>query len=152
VRRRPLVAVIAVCVLVFLLVSAVLARVFSADSAERSAITSLLRAEARGDADQMVRLIRGCGDSVACRSGVARDATELKQPGNVAILKLDASSSFSLTSTLGTARVAWKVGPSLPIVQCVRVRRAGNAINGLRIELLAISQRIKSDGACPSRI
>jgi hypothetical protein len=55
-----------------------------------------------------------------------------------------------LTATLGTARVAWLVGSSLPIVQCVRVRHAGDVLGGFRIELLAVSRRIKSDAACPA--
>jgi len=69
----------------------------------------------------------------------------------VSIIQLQPSTSFSVAGTLGTARVAWNVAGSLPIVQCVRVRRAGNAISGLRVELLEISPRIKSDSACPAR-
>jgi hypothetical protein len=152
VRRRLLIALIALGVLVFLAVSAVLARVFSVDGAERSAILSLLGAEARGDANELARLIRGCAASPVCRAGAARDAGALKRSGGVTILKLDPSAGFSLTSTLGTARVVWNVGPSLPIVQCVRVRRAGNAISDWHIELLAISPRLKSDAVCPSRL
>jgi len=44
VRRPRLIASIAVGLIVFLAISALLARVFSADGAERSAITSLLQA------------------------------------------------------------------------------------------------------------
>ena len=67
------------------------------------------------------------------------------------MIKLDPSAGFSLGSTLGTARVAWRIGNGLPIVQCVRVRRAGNLISGLRVELLEISRRIPSDHACPAK-
>jgi hypothetical protein len=49
------------------------------------------------------------------------------------------------------ARVAWQAGGSLPIVQCLRVRRAGNAVSGLRVELLELSRRIASDADCPAR-
>ena len=52
---------------------------------------------------------------------------------------------------MGTARVAWLVGSSLPIVQCVRVRHAGDVLQGFRIELLRLSLRIKSDADCPAR-
>jgi hypothetical protein len=31
------------------------------------------------------------------------------------------------------------------------VRRTGNAVSGLHVELLEVSRRIKSDTACPSR-
>jgi hypothetical protein len=81
---------------------------------------------------------------------VAQDVAALKRAGRVSILQLETSAGFSLTSTMGTARVAWDVGSSLPIVQCVRVRRAGDALSGLRIQLLAISRRIKTDGDCPA--
>jgi hypothetical protein len=47
--------------------------------------------------------------------------------------------------------VAWLVGSSLPIVQCVRVHRAGNAISGLRVQLLTVSLRIRSNTDCPPR-
>jgi hypothetical protein len=69
----------------------------------------------------------------------------------VSIIQIQPSAGFSLTGTLGVARVAWNAGRSLPIVQCVRVRRAGNALSGLRVELLEVSRRIASDAACPAR-
>ena len=73
-------------------------------------------------------------------------------PGAVLILQDQPSTGFSLTGTLGSARVAWRTDSGLPIVQCVKVRRAGNAISGLRVELLAITPRIKSDADCPGAI
>jgi hypothetical protein len=144
-------ALIALGVVVFLAVSALLARVFSVDGAERGAITTLVRAEARGDAGLMRARINGCAVSLACRDRVAQDIAALKRPGAVSIIQIQPSAGFSLTHTLGTARVAWSVGSSLPIVQCVRVRRAGDAISGLSVQLLAISARLKSDADCPTR-
>jgi hypothetical protein len=47
--------------------------------------------------------------------------------------------------------VAWRAGSSLPVVQCVRVRRAGNALTGFQVELLKLSRRIASDSNCPSQ-
>ena len=138
-------------VVVFLVVSALLARAFSVDGAEQSAITALLQAEARGDAPGIVSRIRDCGRSGACRARAETDAAALRAQGSVSVIKLDPSAGFSLGSTLGTARVAWRVGDGLPIVQCVRVRRAGNVLSGLRVELLEISRRIPSDNACPPR-
>jgi len=151
VRRSYVIVGLALAVVAFLAVSALLARVFSADGAERSAVTGLIQAEARGDAAGMRSRIQGCGVSAQCRTRVAQDAAALKRPGSVKILQLEPSAGFSLTSTVGTARVAWNAGASLPIVQCVRVRRAGDALSGLRIELLEISVRIKSDAVCPGR-
>ncbi len=148
-RRGYVLLSIALGVALFLVISAILARVFSADDAERAAITTLVRAEARGDAGAMIAQLYRCGASEACRARVAADAGSLERPGSLAILELNTSTSFSLASTLGTARVAWRAGSALPVTQCVRVRRAGNAITGLRIELLEISLRIPSDSSCP---
>jgi hypothetical protein len=146
-----MIGLIVLGVVVFLVISALLTRVLSVDGAERSAITSLVQAEARGDAPAMSGLIKGCRASAACLQRVALDAHELKRTGSVLILSMDASAGFSLTSTLGTARVAWRAGTHLPVTQCVRVRRAGNALSGLSVELLKISARIKTDADCPAR-
>jgi hypothetical protein len=149
--RRPYVLlIIGVVVLLFLVISALLARVFSADGAERTAITSLLEAQASGNANAVAAQIMDCPQSAACRARAAFNAKALGRPGHVSILTLQSSAGFSLTSTEGTARVAWQIGSSLPIVQCVRVRRAGNALSGLHIHLLEVSKRIKSDTACPA--
>lgn len=144
------IAGIVVGLILFFGISGLLARVFSADGAERSAITSVIQAEARGDPEGMMARIQGCGANPGCRARVAADASALKHAGSVSILQLQPSAGFSLTSTLGNARVAWDVGGSLPRVQCVRVRRAGNALSGLRIELLSITPRLAGDATCPS--
>jgi hypothetical protein len=144
-------ALIGVAVVVFLVVSALLARAFSVASAEQSAITSVLQAEARGDAAGIAAKIQNCSSSPACQARAQLNAAALKSPGSVSVIKLDPSASFSLGSTLGTARIAWRIGGGLPIVQCVRVRRAGNVLSGLRVELLEISRRIPSNRACPAR-
>jgi hypothetical protein len=68
----------------------------------------------------------------------------------VSIIQIQPSTSFSIAGTLGTARVAWNAGGSLPVVQCVRVRRNGNVVSGLKVDLLVVSRRIKSDTACPA--
>jgi hypothetical protein len=151
VRRSRLLALIALGLVVFALVSALLARIWSSDSAEQSAVTALIRAEAAGNAPAMIALIKGCSSSPACRARAAQDASELKVPGHVSILQFTASTGFSLTSTTGTARVAWEVvNETKPRVQCVRVRHAGNAFSGIKIELLTISVRLlQSDGDCP---
>jgi hypothetical protein len=153
VRRSRLLALIAFGLVAFALVSALLARIWSSDSAEQSAVSALIRAEARGDAPAMVALIKGCSASAACRARASQDASELKIPGHVSILQYTSSTGFSLGSTLGTARVAWEViDQTKPRVQCVRVRRAGNALSGITIELLTISLRLThSDADCPAR-
>jgi hypothetical protein len=149
--RRPLIFLsIGLGLALFIAISALLARVFSVDGAERSAITELVQAEARGDANGMIERIEGCRQNPACHARVGQDIAALKHAGSVSILQLNPSAGFSLGTTTGTARVAWNVGSSLPIVQCVRVRRAGDALGGLRVELLELSLRIESDADCPA--
>jgi hypothetical protein len=152
VRRARVVGIGVVVLVVFLAVSAVLARVFSLDGAERSAISVLVNDEATGNVSGAISRLSGCARRVACRARVAADVSALSHPGGVAIIQLQPSAGFSLSGTVGTARVAWRAGSSLPIVQCVRVRRAGDAISGFRVELLALTARIATNGDCPGRI
>jgi hypothetical protein len=148
-RRRLYLVGIVSGIILFLLISAVLARVLSIDGTERTAITLLIKAEAAGRRAAMIARIEDCGSSASCRARVAYDASKLRRPGAVSILQLQPSAGFSLTSTVGTARVAWLAGSSLPVVQCVRVRRGGNALSGFRVELLVLSRRIASGSDCP---
>jgi hypothetical protein len=150
-RRRLYLVGIVLALLLFLVISAVLARVLSIDGTERTAITLLVKDEAAGNRSAMIGRIKGCDASAACRARVATDAAKLRRSGTVSILQLNPSAGFSLTSTVGTARVAWIAGSSLPVVQCVRVRRAGNALTGFHVEVLELSQRIASDSDCPTR-
>jgi hypothetical protein len=150
VRRPLLLVLIVVGVILLSVVGAFLARVFSIDGAERAALTSLIQAEARGDQAGMIHLLHGCVDA-PCHQRVADDTTQLRRPGHVQIILINSSAGFSLGSTIGTARVAWRAGGSLPVVQCVRVRRAGDVLSGLRVQLLHISVRIPSDSSCPPR-
>ena len=149
--RRVYLVLIALGILVFLAISAILARAFSVDSAERGAITSLVQDEARGNQSGVVSSIYRCAGESTCRTRVLGRAAPLRRSGTVAILEIQSSAGFSLGSTLGIARVAWRAGTSLPVVQCVRVKRAGNAISGLHVELLAITGRVESDADCPTR-
>lgn len=150
-RRRQAVVLIALGATVFLAVSALLARVFSATGAESSAITAVVQAQARGDQNGMLGRIQGCRASPACQARVRQDVAALRRSAAVSILEITPSGGFSLGATVGTARVAWRAGSSLPVVQCVRVRRAGDALSGLRVELLEISARINTDADCPAR-
>jgi hypothetical protein len=149
--RRLYVVLILVGILVFLAISTVLARVWSADGAETSALTALVKAEAHGDQSAGVAEILGCRTDPSCRARVAENIAALARPGNVSIVQINPSTGFSLTSTQGVARVVWTVGSSLPIVQCARVRHAGNALHGIHVELLVLSRRIKTDADCPTR-
>jgi hypothetical protein len=149
--RRLYIVLILAAVVIFFGVSALLARVFSAEGAERSAITALITSEAAGKTDAMLQQIDGCPASRPCRARVAHDAATLKRPGAVKIILQQSSAGFSLVSTLGVSRVAWNAGDSLPVVQCVKVRRAGNVVSGLHVQLLAITAKLNGSSGCPPR-
>jgi hypothetical protein len=151
VRRRYVISLIGLAVVVFLVISAILARAFSVADAEDAAITSLVKAEAQGDTAGVISLITGCRASAACRTRAAQVTAALHHAGTVSIAEINPSSTFSLTSTLGTARVAWLAGSSLPRTQCLRVRHAGSVISGFEVELLEVSPRIATDGTCPKQ-
>ena len=150
-RRPRLLALIVIGVVAFLVISALLARALSVDGAERSAVTTLVQAEARGDIASAQAHVEQCSASPGCRARITSNIATLTRPGAVTVLQLESSSGFSLGSTLGTARVAFRIGGSQAIVQCVRVRRAGNVLSGLRIELLSVSAPLKGTASCPGR-
>ena len=144
-RRRRLLIVCGV--LVFLLVSALLARWLALENVERDDIVTLLAAEARGDANAMLAQLRGCDRS--CRATVVGDARRLKRSGTVLILADQSQTAYSLTGAVGETRVAWKASSvRLPVVQCVKVNRSGNILSGLVIRLLAVSAPIPDTADC----
>lgn len=145
-----MIASIVVVVALFLVLSALLARALSAGDAEQAAITDLVRAEAGGRATEVIALIDGCRARPACRRRAASVATALRRPGRISIIQIQQSSGFSLTGTRGVARVAWLVGGSLPRVQCVRVRHAGDVLSGFTVKLDQVSERIRSNAPCPA--
>jgi hypothetical protein len=148
-RRRWVIALIAIGIVLFLVIATLLTRAFNVGDAEDAALTNLVRAEARGDTPGVISLITGCRASAACRARAGANTAALRHSGGISIAEINPSSTFSLTSTLGTARVAWVAGNSLPRVQCLRVRHAGSVFQGFTIELLVVSRRIASDADCP---
>jgi hypothetical protein len=150
-RRRWIIAAIVVGVIVFLFIATLLTRAFNVGDAEDAAITSLVQAEARGETAEVISLITGCRASAACRVRATANTAALRHSGQVSIAEINPSSTFSVASTLGTARVAWVAGNSLPRVQCLRVRHAGSVLEGFTIKLLVVSRRIASDSDCPKR-
>jgi hypothetical protein len=150
-RRPVIITAIVTAIAVFLVLSALLARALSVGGAEDSALTDLVRAEAHGNQAAVVAAISGCSVSPACRARVAAITVALRHPGDLQIAEINPSTGFSLGSTIGTARVAWVAGGSLPRVQCVRVQHTGDVLSGFGIRLLRVSVRIRSDADCPSR-
>lgn len=149
-RRPARILLLALGVLAFLAISVGLARVLSANGAERSAILALLEAQARGDAPAVVARVEGCAERPACVATARANARRLHAPGRVELVRLDASTSFSLGGSDGVARVVWKTPSSTTFVQCVDVRRGGDVIVGLTVELRALSRPIGHEAACPS--
>lgn len=147
-RRRRLFALIALGVLLFLAISIELARFYSVESLEREDLVALLRAEAHGDAPGMLAQLSGCRANPACVETVRANAAKLRRPGSIKILTLTSPTAGSLTGATGTTRVAWTVIGTLPVVQCVRVRRTGNALTGISLKLLTIGPKIESEADC----
>jgi hypothetical protein len=146
--RGARIALIAVGVLLFLAISGVLARFFSAENVERDHELTLMQTEAEGDWRAMLQQLTGCSASASCTATVRADATALRRPGKVEILSTQSTTDHSLTGSVGETRVAWKVSTRYPVVQCVRVRRAGNFLTGISISLLAVGPRIGSTADC----
>ena len=148
--RRPLrYALVALAAFAFVMVSAGLARVFGAANAERDAAIGLVKAESHGDAAAVIAGIRGCRSEAACRERMAAQVARLRSAGKVRVLRLDGPSHFAFRARTGTARIAWRAGDALPVVQCVRLRRTGDLGRGFRVEVLALSAPIRRDAACP---
>lgn len=145
-RKRVLAAI---GVLAFLVVSFGLARFLTTENRERAAIADLLDAQARGDARRMLSLLDGCASDARCRATVAANARRLQRPGEPKILRLDSATAYALGAVTGTTRVAWAiVDGSLPVVQCVAVRRGGSALAGRTVSLLRISAPIGNEASC----
>ena len=150
-RRPVIITAIVGAIAIFLVVSALLARALSVGGAEASAITDLVRAEARGNQTAVVAAISGCAVSPDCRARAAAVTAALRHPGELQIAEINPSTGFALGATVGTARVAWVAGGSLPRVQCVRVQHTGDVLSGFGIRLLRVSLRIRSNADCPIR-
>jgi hypothetical protein len=135
-------------VILFLAFSALLARALGGSGAERSSVLAVVRAEARGDAPAALAEMPACRKQPACAAVVTDTVAKLRRPGNVQILAYDPSVHVALSETIGTGRVAWRAGTSLPVVQCVRARREG-PVAGPSVELLSISPPIGRVSACP---
>ena len=144
-RRTKL--LIAVGVVLFVGVSFDLARYLSTENRERDAVYALLRDQARGDAQAMLRRLDGC--DARCRAAVETNARRLARPGIVKILAYNSSTAYALGGASGPTRVAWTiVNRQLPVVQCVEVQRTGSVLTGRAINLRALSVPIDSTGSC----
>ena len=149
-RRRKRIALIAAGVIVFLLISVLLARFLTVENLERDRDLALIQAEARGDAAGMISRLAGCRQRPACVAEVKRILANprVRRPGSVKILDLESDTAYSLDGAKGPSRVAWTVIGTLPVVQCVQVRRTGNFLTGIKVSLLRITPPIPNEGEC----
>lgn len=150
-RRRPRpihFALIALVLVLFLAISALLARFLSTENAERDDVLAVLVAQAAGDRRSMLAKLDGCHSDPGCVATVRSDAARLRRPGPVKILSLTSHTAYSLSSSSGKTRVAWTVIGRLPVVQCVQVRRTGDFLKGMSVRLSSISAPIPNEADC----
>jgi len=110
-------------------------------------VLEVLRAQARGDARAVLARLPACARVPACVAVTRARVRRLARPGEVEILSYRPSVRLALTRQVGTGRVAWRAGESLPVVQCVRVRREG-PLTGGEAELLNLSDPIPREASC----
>lgn len=146
--RSKRLALIAVAVVVFLAISGLLARFLSVENVERGDVLTLLQAQAAGNASKMLAQLSGCSKNPTCTATVQRNASDLRRAGSVKILSLTSHTAYSLTGATAPTRIAWTVIGHLPTVQCVTVKRTGNAISGVSVSLLSLSKPIPNEGDC----
>ena len=133
-------------VAVFIAISGLLARWLSLENVERSDILGVLTAQAHGNAPRMLAQLHDC--TPACRANVASDAAHLKRRGQVLILADHSDTAYSLTSSEGWTRIAWKVSGRAPGRRVLPRRAQGNALSGLTVTLLRVSRPIPTTSDC----
>jgi hypothetical protein len=148
VRRRPVIFALTLGVFAFLAISFLLARALTGANAERATILAALRDQAAGDSLALLARMPACAQEPACARTARARAARLKRPGRVEIVRFDPSVQATLTRRIGTARVVWRAGDGLPVVQCVRVQRDG-PLTGAGAELLSLSDPIPGEADCP---
>ena len=146
-RRVTLVTAAVFGLFVFLGISFLLARALTGEGAERSRVLEVLQAQARGDAKAVLDKLPACSREPACVQVTRDRVARLRRPGKVQILSYQPSVRITMTRRSGTGRVAWRAGSSLPVVQCVKVRREG-PLTGGGVELLALSDPIGLQASC----
>jgi hypothetical protein len=108
-------------VAVFLAVALLLARVLGVAGVERSAVVDAVKGQ----------------------------AAVLNRTGKVRVLNIKPTTRFALGGGTHVARVAWKAGDALPVVQCVTLRRDGGVLDGYDVRVLRVSRPIPRDANCP---
>jgi hypothetical protein len=144
----PRAALIAVVVLVLLLGGALLARMLGASTTERNAVIDIVKAQSVGDELGVVDRIRGCRADPGCVARTRAQVRRLRSRERFRVLRIDGTSGPALGAGTATARVAWRAGDRLPVVQCVKVRRGGDVVGGFDVRVLALSAPIGREASC----
>lgn len=143
--KRPF--LIAAGVIVFLGISVIVARWLNTDTVERGAVTELLRAQARGDANAMLRRLE-CRDP-SCVALARVNARRLKARGELKIALYQSGTAHALRPRTKPTRVVWFTPGKLTTVQCILVRRSGDVLAGTTVSLLRVSAPIGRESSCP---
>lgn len=148
--RRLRIGVLTASVLLLVLVGGVLARFLSAENVERADDLALVQAQARGDVEGMLERLSGCRAHPSCVATARANASNprLRRSGAVKILQLVSPTANSLSGATGKTRLAWTVIGTLPVVQCVEVRRTGNVVTGIHVQLIGLSAPIGNEAEC----
>ena len=136
--------------LAFLVISGLLAQFLQTENVERDGDLALIQAEASGDVQAMLNQISGCRASPACVASVKANAANprTRRRGAVKILQLTSPTAYSLFGATGKTRFAWTVIGTLPVVQCIDVRRSGNLVGGISVHLIGLSAPIENEADC----
>ena len=139
--------VVAVVVVLFLLISAFLSRWLGTENAEREAVLDVLQAQARGDANRMLRDI-DCQDD-ACVARVRANARELRAPGDVTIVRhrlRDLARADRARRARRASSGSRRAG-SRPC-SASSCERTGTPLSGQSVTLLDLSAPIGRQAAC----
>jgi hypothetical protein len=149
VSRAARIGVIAAAVVAFVLVSVVLGRVIGAGNSERNAVIDVVKAQSHGDARGAIGQIDGCRSRPVCVARVESNVKHLFSRDRVRVLRIDGTTQFPVGAGGGVARIVWRAGNRLPIVQCVRLRRGGDPFSGFDVRVLALGAPIGRGSVCP---
>ena len=143
--------VIALAVVALLVSSAFVLRWINNDTVERARVETLLRAQLRGDAPAMLRLLQACADP-ACVAVVRANARRLRRDAELRIALYQSRTAHALRSRTKFTRVVWFASgrEAETTVQCVLVRRDGNLFAGMTVSLLRVTAPIGRESSCPS--
>jgi hypothetical protein len=130
----------------FVAASVLVGRWLGTEGVERGAVMALLRAQARGDDEALLRRL-ACPDE-GCRRQARANARRLRTQGELRVAHYDSETSHALAAATAPTRVAWLAPGRRPIVQCVLVRREGDPLSGISVTLLRVSAPIALDAAC----